>query len=396
MDLVPVILSAISVILLVITLIIVFSLRRGNAARDAVRDVLKTELRENRMEQGRYLSDSSKQISDSVDRFSRYLGDEMGKTRAEVLNSLLRIQQDNEKKLEQINQTVNTKLGDALEKRLGESFRLVSERLEQVYRGLGEMQQLANGVGDLKKLMSNVKTRGTWGEMQLESLLEQFLAPGQYQKNVQVDKASSERVEFAVVIPSDGEGDTVLLPIDSKFPIEEYGRLVEASESGDRQAVDDAVKRLDTAIRIQARKIRDKYISPPVTMDYAILFLPVEALFAEVMKNADLCEALFRDMRVYVCGPTTLAAMLNNIRMGFRTVAIEKRAGEVVKMMSDIRKEFKTFSAALEETHKRIRQADEAIGDATRRSQKIERKMDSFHLLPEEREETGLLAGVRE
>lgn len=396
MDYLPVILSAVSLIILVITLAIVLSLRKGNAARDAVRDVLKTELRENRLEQGRYLTDSSKQISDSVDRFSRYLGDEMGKTRNDVLTSLLHVQQDNEKKLEQINETVNTKLGDALEKRLGESFRLVSERLEQVYRGLGEMQQLANGVGDLKKLMSNVKTRGTWGEMQLESLLEQFLAPGQYQKNVQVDKLSSERVEFAVVIPSDSEGDTVLLPIDSKFPIEEYGRLVDASEIGDKQAVDDAVKKLDAAIRIQAKKIRDKYISPPVTMDYAILFLPMEALFAEVMKNADLCEALFRDMRVYVCGPTTLAAMLNNIRMGFRTVAIEKRAGEVVKMMSDIRKEFKIFSAALEETHKRIRQADEAIGDATRRSQKIEKKMDSFHLLPEKEEAPELLAGVRE
>ena len=306
---------------------------------------------------------------------------EMRKTLDE---NMLRLQGENEKKLEQIRLTVDEKLNSTLDKRLGESFRTVSERLEQVYKGLGEMQNLATGVGDLKKVLTNVKTRGVWGEVQLASLLEQYLAPGQYDVNVAVKPGSAERVEFAVRLPGREDNDQVVyLPIDSKFPIEDYRRLMDASDAGDRTAVDAATAALIAAIKNEARRIHTKYIDPPHTTDFAIMFLPVEGLYAEVLRQNGIVEWLQNEYRIVVTGPTTLLALLNSLQMGFRTIAIEKRSSEVWELLGAVKTEFGKFAGLLEKTQKRLRMASDSIEDAARKTRTIQRKLSGVQALSE-------------
>ena len=271
--------------------------------------------------------------------------------------------------------TVDEKLQGTLEKRLNDSFKLVSERLEAVQRGLGEMQTLAAGVGDLKKVLTNVKTRGTWGEIQLGALLEQMLAPEQYAVNAAPRRDGGERVEYAVRLPGPAEGEEVLLPIDAKFPVEDYHRLVEAAERGDAAAVDAASKALEVRIRGCAKDIRDKYLCPPRTTDFGILFLPTEGLYAEVVRRPGLVEALQRDFKVSVAGPTTLTALLNSLQMGFRTLAIQKRSSEVWKVLEDVKKEFGKFGEVIEKIEKKLTEASNQLQNVHVRSRVLERKL---------------------
>jgi DNA recombination protein RmuC len=308
----------------------------------------------------------------------------MDKLRETLEERLRLIQEDTARKLEQMRATVDEKLHETLEKRLGESFKLVSERLELVQRGLGEMQTLASGVGDLKKVLTNVKTRGTFGEIQLSSLLEQVLSPGQYESNVETRKGSGQRVEFALKLPGrDGTADgMVWLPLDAKFPQEDYLRLVEAQESGDVSGVADASKQLERAVRLMAAQIRDKYMDPPHTTDFGVMFLPTEGLFAEVLRRPGLFDALQRDFKVMIAGPTTLAAMLNSLQMGFRTLAIEKRSAEVWNLLGAVRTEFSKFGQALEKTSKKLQEAGNHIDAAAVRTRAIEKKLKGVQEMP--------------
>jgi len=296
------------------------------------------------------------------------------------------IQADNSNKLEEMRKTVDEKLHATLEQRLGDSFKLVSERLEQVHKGLGEMQTLAAGVGDLKKVLTNVKTRGTWGEVQLESLLDQVLTAEQYAKNVATRPNSGERVEFAIRLPGRelGENDQhpVWLPIDAKFPMEDYQRLVEAQDRADPLAVEVAAKALEMRLRDEAKKIRDKYVEPPHTTDFAILYLPTEGLYAEALRRPGLADGLQRDFRISIAGPTTLAALLNSLQMGFRTLAIEKRSSEVWSVLGAVKTEFGKFGEALESTRKKLEQATKSIESAGVRTRQIERKLKGVEALP--------------
>jgi DNA recombination protein RmuC len=308
----------------------------------------------------------------------------LDKLREGVDARLRLIQEDNARKLEQMRATVDEKLHDTLEKRLGESFKLVSERLELVQRGLGEMQTLANGVGDLKKVLTNVKTRGTFGEIQLGSLLEQILAPGQYESNVETRHGSGQRVEFALKLPGrDGTAEgMVWLPLDAKFPQEDYLRLVEALEAADVTAAAESRKQLDRSVREMAKMIRDKYLDPPHTTDFGVMFLPTEGLYAEVLRLPGLFEALQRDFKVMVAGPTTLAALLNSLQMGFRTLAIEKRSAEVWNLLGAVRTEFSKFGAILEKTRKKLVEAGNHIDLAATRTRVIERKLRDVQDVP--------------
>jgi DNA recombination protein RmuC len=285
--------------------------------------------------------------------------------RGSVGEQLDKVRQDNAVKLEEMRRTVDEKLHDTLEKRLGESFKQVSERLEQVHKGLGEMQALAVGVGDLKKVLTNVKTRGSWGEVQLGALLEQLLTADQYAAQVRVRPRSTEIVDFAIRLPGRDDGDTpVWLPIDAKFPKEDYERLSDAAERGDAAGVETAVRQLDARIRQEARDIRDKYIAPPDTTDFAILYLPTEGLYAEVLRRPGLADFLQRECRVVVAGPTTLAALLNSLQMGFRTLAIQKRSSEVWKLLAAVKKKFEGFGETFSRVQKKIQEADKALDDA--------------------------------
>ncbi len=316
----------------------------------------------------------------------------MEKLRETLQSRLQAIQEDNAKQLEQMRVTVDEKLHDTLEKRLGESFKLVSDRLEQVQKGLGEMQTLANGVGDLKRVLTNVKTRGTFGEVQLGALLEQVLAPGQYAANVETRKGSGQRVEFALRLPGrDGtESSIVHLPLDAKFPQEDYLRLVEAQERADLIAAEEAGKLLERAIRLAATDIRDKYLDPPQTTDFGIMFLPTEGLYAEVLRRPSLADALQRDLKVLVAGPTTLAALLNSLQMGFRTLAIEKRSAEVWNLLGAVRTEFGKFGEMLDKTSKKLQEAGNHIEAAATRTRQMERKLKNVQALPTEQAQ-GLL-----
>lgn len=306
----------------------------------------------------------------------------LDKMRETVEVSISRLQEDNSKKLDQMRATVDEKLHATLEQRLGESFKLVSERLEMVHKGLGEMQSLASGVGDLKKVLSNVKTRGTWGEIQLGNILEQVLSPEQYDKNVAIKKSSSERVEFAVKLPGRNDDDgCVWLPIDAKFPQEDYQRLLEALEQANPQAAEEAGKALEMRIKSCAKDIRDKYIDPPNSTDFAILFLPIESLYAEVLRRPGLCEALQLQFRVVVAGPSTLIALLNSLQMGFRTLAIEKRSSEVWVLLGAVKTEFAKFTDILDKTQKKLQEAGNTIESAARKSRNIQRKLKNVQEL---------------
>ncbi len=292
------------------------------------------------------------------------------------------IQEDNSSKLEQMRATVDEKLHTTLEKRLGESFKIVSDRLELVHKGLGEMQNLATGVGDLKKVLTNVRARGTLGEIQLESLLDQILSPEQYAKNVATRKGSSERVEFAIRLPGREQDDCVWLPLDSKFPLEDYQRLLDAFEQANPVAAEEAAKQIEVNMKLSAKTIRDKYLDPPNTTDFAIMFIPMEGLYAEVLRRTGLFEALQRDFRVIVTGPTTLAALLNSLQMGFKTLAIEKRSSEVWELLGAIKAEFGKFGVILSKTHKKLQEVSNTIDDASRKSRTIERKLRNVQEMP--------------
>jgi len=304
--------------------------------------------------------------------------------RVAVETKLAQIQADNASKLEEMRKTVDEKLQSTLEKRLGESFKFVSDRLEQVHKGLGEMQSLANGVGDLKKVLTNVKVRGTWGEIQLGSLLEQILTPDQYAQNVATKKGSADRVEFAIKLPGRGDGldQTVWFPIDAKFPKEDYERLLEASERADAAAVEESSRMLEARIKLEAKAIRDKYIDPPNTTDFGLLYLPTEGLFAEVLRRPGLTDSLQRDFRVVVAGPTTLLAFLNSLQMGFRTLAIEKRSSEVWNLLGAVKTEFGKFGDVIDKVQKKIQEAGNVIDGAKVRTRAIEKKLRAVEELP--------------
>lgn len=308
--------------------------------------------------------------------------EKMGLTVAEQLKSL---QEDNAKKLEQMRATVDEKLQSTLEKRLGESFKLVSERLEQVHKGLGEMQTLANGVGDLKKVLSNVKARGVLGELQLARLLEQLLTPEQYAQNVKTKPNSNAFVEFAVKLPGKNSEKSIWLPIDSKFPTEDYDALLDAYDHADTVRIEEATKNLIRKIKAFAKEIQDKYIDPPNTTDFAIMFLPIEGLYAEVLRHSGLFEELQREYKVVVTGPTTLTAVLNSFQMGFRTLAIEKRSSEVWELLGAVKTEFGKFGDVLAKTQKKLQEASNEIENAGRRSRAIERKLKEVQQLPEQK-----------
>ena len=268
--------------------------------------------------------------------------------------------EDNSRQLEKMRQTVDEKLQKTLEDRISQSFKLVSERLEQVYKGLGEMQNLAAGVGDLKKVLSNVKTRGILGEVQLGAILEQILSPDQYETDVKTRPGSTERVEFAVKLPGDDDGGPVWLPIDAKFPGDAYARLNDAYETGDKALIDAAYKNLEKVIKSEAKDIKTKYVEPPYTTDFAIMFLPFEGLYAEVVRHG-LIEVLQKEYKVNIAGPTTMAALLNSLQMGFRTLAIQKHSSEVWEVLGAVKTEFNNFGNVLEKARNRIKQADDEL-----------------------------------
>lgn len=305
--------------------------------------------------------------------------------RESVEKKLDHLQQSNEKKLEDMRKTVDEKLHKTLETRLGESFKLVSERLEKVHQGLGEMQELAGGVSDLKRVMTNVKTRGTWGEVLLGSLLEQIMTPEQYEKNCKVRPRSDVQVEYAIKMPGpdddDGRGH-IYLPIDAKFPRESYERIIQAADAADPVAMEAAHKELDAAILGFARDIREKYIAPPYTTDFAILFVPTEGLYAELVRRPGLVDRLQRDCRVNLAGPTTLAALLNSLQMGFRTLAIQKRSGEVWKLLGGVKTEFGRFEDWIAAVQKKLSSASKEMDKAAVRTRQINKKLSKVQELP--------------
>lgn len=304
-----------------------------------------------------------------------------------VEQSLYKIQKDNNEKLEQMRVTVDEKLQGTLEKRLGESFKVVNDRLESVYKGLGEMQTLAQGVGDLKKVFTNVKSRGYWGEVQLSNILEQFLTPEQYMCNVKTRPTSNDLVEFAIKLPGKNDNEFVLLPVDSKFPIEDYSRLIEAEENSDIELILELKKKLENSVKSFAKDIHDKYIETPYTTDFAIMFLPTESLYCEILKNTSLCETLSQKYRVVVSGPTTFVALLNSLQMGFKTLAIEKRSSEVWQLLGMVKSEFTKFGDLLDKTNKKLLEISSTMELASKKSRTIERKLKNVESLPVANEE---------
>ncbi|MEE8558595.1 MAG: DNA recombination protein RmuC [Myxococcota bacterium] len=330
-------------------------------------------------------------FSGQIETFSKqlFILTEMNEKRLSELRGVVderlrELQAESGKKLDEMRRTVDEQLQGTLEKRLGEAFKQVSERLEAVHQGLGDMQKLAAGVGDLKKVLTNVKTRGTWGEVQLGALLDQILTPDQYAKNVATRPDTQERVEFALKLPGpdDDPATLVWLPIDAKFPQEDYQRLVSAEESSDSNGIEEATRALENRIKGSARDISEKYLNPPETTDFAIMFLPTEGLYAEVLRRPGLAETLQREFRVVVAGPTTLAALLNSLQMGFRTLAIERRSSEVWKLLGAIKNQFGQFSGILERVQSKLQQASTTIDDAARRSRTIERRLKKVEELP--------------
>ena len=308
--------------------------------------------------------------------------------RETVENKLKGIQDDNNKKLEEMRKTVDEKLQETVEKRFNESFKLISERLEQVHKGLGEMQTLASGVGDLKKVLTNVKTRGNLGEIQLGAILEQILSPEQYELNTAVKENSQERVEYVIKLPGkNNDNKSLLLPIDSKFPNEDYQRLLDAYENISNlkpKEVEDVSKQFENSVKKNAADIRKKYINPPVTTDFAIMFVPTEGLYAEILRRTGLFETLQRDFKVTVVGPTNLVAFLSSLQMGFKTLAIEKRSSEVWEVLGAVKTEFVRFGVALDKTKKKLQEATNVIDQAGVRSRVIERKLRTVEELPQE------------
>ncbi|MDR2493286.1 MAG: DNA recombination protein RmuC [Coriobacteriales bacterium] len=331
----------------------------------------------------RHLRENRDELANSLARFEETLSRRLTENRETVEARLTQLQLLNEEKLEQMRRTVDEKLQETVEKRFSESFKLISDRLEQVHKGLGEMQSLAGGVDALKKVLSNVKTRGNLGEYQLGTILEQVLSPEQYLVNAQVKTRSQERVEFAIRLPSkDEDGKELLLPIDSKFPIEDYERLLDAFEQGDVKGIEEAGRRLEQRVKTFARDIRDKYLNPPLTTDFALMFVPTEGLYAEILRHPGLVEGLQRECRIVVVGPTNLVAFLSSLQMGFRTLAIEKRSSEVWQILGAVKSEFGKFGDLLSRVRKKLETASNEIGRIESKSRNITRKLVRVQELP--------------
>ena len=345
-------------------------------------------LAENIAAQTQQMTGFSRQLTD----LTRLNEQKLEHVRSTVDGHLKSLREDNHRQLEAMRQTVDEKLHATLEKRLGESFQMVSERLEKVHQGLGEMQHLAAGVGDLKKVLTNVKTRGTWGEIQLGNLLEQILTPDQYERNVVTKKRGRDPVDFAIRLPG-RDGQVVYIPIDAKFPKEDYERLQEAQDRGDGAAAEEWGKGLEARVRLEARKIYEKYIDPPRTTDFGILYLSTEGLYAEVLRRPGLCDRLQREFRVTLAGPTTIAAVLNSLQMGFRTLAVEKRASEVWQLLGAVKTEFHLFGGILEKTQKQLQAASNTIDRAASKTRRIEQRLRRVQEMPEQ---SGLLGLAEE
>ncbi len=403
--------SCVCLVSLLVVLLVFLSLRRSRVpqgpdevlqrlaaqqqAIDGLQNLILTQGRDSRQEMEQGLSRSQQAMTASLkgitDTIERRLEAVEGKTAAlteQVQAKLDNIRTDNAQRLEQMRQTVDERLQATLEQRLGESFKLVSDQLEMVHKSVGEMQGLAAGVGDLKRVLTNIKTRGTWGEVQVGMILQEVLTPDQYETNVATKAGSTDRVEFAVKLPGRDAGDPashpVYLPVDAKFPKEDYERLLDAQERADAPAVDVAVEAIRRRILSEGKDISSKYLDVPRTTDFAVMFLPTEGLYAEVLRINGLADALQRDYRVVVSGPSTFAAMLNSLQMGFRTLAIERRSSEVWKVLGAVKTEFGRFGDVLEKTHTKLTQAASSIENATVRSRQIERKLRSVESLPVE------------
>jgi DNA recombination protein RmuC len=329
---------------------------------------LKDEMSRNRLETSSGQKDIRTEINES-------LRSNLTTLTQSVEQRLTSLQQDNAQKLDLMRETVDEKLHATLEKRFGESFKLVSDRLDQVHKGLGEMQTIAVGVGDLKKVLSNIKTRGSWGEAQLGNLIEEIMTTEQYGVQVKTKKNSADMVDYAIKLPGSGEKDHIWLPIDAKFPIEDYQRLIEAEEKGDIAAIELNRKQLETRIKDEAKKIHTKYIDTPHTTDFGILFVPIESLYGEVLRIPGLFEFIRREYKVIITGPTTIQAILNSLNMGFRTLAIQKRSSEVWDILNGVKTEFGKFGDILEKTHKKLQEAGNTIENAMVRSRAIEKKL---------------------
>jgi DNA recombination protein RmuC len=332
-------------------------------------------------------------VEDKLKDLTKTNENKFDKLNEQVSAQLTILQEKIEINLEEMRNTVDEKLHSTLEKRLGESFKMVSDRLELVHKGLGEMQNLATGVGDLKKVLSNVKDRGTWGEIQLGNLLEQILTREQYSANVKTKEGSNSLVEYAIKLPgkNDLKNDIVWLPIDAKFPLEDYQRLADAREKADIELINESLKKLERSIREAAKEISSKYLDPPNTTDFAFMFLPIESLYAEVLSIPGLFDTIQREYKVTIAGPANFVAVLNSLQMGFKTLAIEKRSSEVWKLLSAVKTEFSKFGDILDNTQKKLDLASKSIGDASRKTRTIERKLRDVHELPPEENQTDLL-----
>jgi len=356
--------------------------RLSDERQQALQTDARTAREQQQQSQALALTRFGEQLNSQFNGLAEASAQRMSELRNTVETRLAAIQADNTAKLDEMRRTVDEKLNDTLQKRLGESFSRVAERLEQVQRGLGEMQSLAADVGGLKRVLSNVKTRGTWGEVQLGSLLEQVLVAEQYEKNKVTRPGSREQVEYAIRLPGSDDETPVWLPIDAKFPREDYERLLDAQERGDVAAVDEAGKQLEARIKLEAKSIRDKYIEPPHTTDFALLFLPTEGLYAEVIRRSGLSEWLQRECRVTVAGPTTLTALLNSLQMGFRTLAIQKRSSEVWTVLGSVKTEFDKFGDVLARAKKQLETVQNSMGAVETRSRAISRKLRNVESLP--------------
>jgi len=350
---------------------------------DGMRQTMNLQAQASREEQAASLKRFGDTLNQTLSTLTESNAQRMAEVRATLEAKIKDLQLDNGNRLEEMRKTVDEKLHATLEQRLGESFKLVSDRLDKVHQGLGEMQQLAIGVGDLKRVLTNVKTRGTWGEVQLEMLLEQMLTPDQYAKNVETVPNSGERVEFAIKLPGNDDGGTpVWMPIDAKFPKEQYERLAEAADRADAEGVAQAGRELERAVRGEAKTIAEKYLSPPLTTDFAILFLPTEGLYAEVMRRPGLSDELQRLHRISIAGPSTLSALLNSLQMGFRTLALEKRSSEVWQVLGAVKTEFGKFGDVLTATKNALERAAKNIEQAETRTRQMTRKLKSVEALP--------------
>ena len=358
------------------------SLLKFDASLDKSEKTINDQLQRNREEASKVSKENREELSKTLDKFEEKFAKNIKDMREVIATQLKDIREDNTMQLDKMRETVDEKLQKTLEKRLGESFKQVSERLEMVHKGLGEMQTIASGVGDLKKVLSNVKTRGVLGEYQLENILEQILTPEQYDKNVATKEGSQGHVEFAVKLPGKDSGKEVWLPIDSKFPIEPYNALNEEYESGDKDSIEKARKALIKAIESFAKDISEKYIDPPNTTDFAIMFLPVEGLYAEAIRDVGLFNTLRSKYKITITGPTTLSALLNSLQMGFRTLAVQERSSEVWKILEAVKTEFDKFGIQLEKVDKQLHTASKSLNELrVTRTKAMSRKMQDVATL---------------